>query len=100
MGGGVEAPDTSLVRRGQWKERRRGEGGVETPDTSLVRRNQRTGERGRKRGGVETPDASLVRGNQMKKEKGRGRQQEERKGGREVEQPDTSLVRQPTPGWG
>ena len=36
----MEAPDTSLVRRGQWKERRRGKGGVETPDTSMVRRNQ------------------------------------------------------------
>ena len=48
MGGGVEAPDTSLVRRGQWKERRRGRGGVETPDTSLVRRNQTNKKGGRK----------------------------------------------------
>ena len=45
MGGGVETPDTFLVRRSQWKERRRGEGGVETPDTSLVRSNQKRGGR-------------------------------------------------------
>ena len=75
-----------------WSEgangKRRGKGGVETPDTSLVRRNQikQRGEKGRtkKGGGVETPDASLVRGNQKKKERGRGRQErrEERRGGR------------------
>ena len=73
MSGGVEAPDTSLVRRGQWKERRRGKGGVETPDTSLVRRNQikqKGGERILKGGGVETPDASLVRGNQKEQREG------------------------------
>ena len=54
------------------------EGGVETPDTSLVRRNQlENGGRRKPRpikrqqvGGVETPDTSLVSGNQMKRGKG------------------------------
>ena len=55
MGGGVEAPDTSLVRRGQWGERRRGKGGVETPDTSLVRRNQKRGGRKEKKEEVWRP---------------------------------------------
>ena len=58
MGAGVEAPDTSLVRRGNGN--RRGKGGVETPDTSLVRRNQikQRGEKGellQKRGEVWRP---------------------------------------------
>lgn len=64
---------------------------METPDSSLVRRNQikqhREGKEVERGGGVETTDASLVRGNQ----KGKGG----RKVQREVEQPDTSLVRLP-----
>ena len=44
---------------------------------------------------METPDASSVRGNQKEQKRRVQRGREGRKAGREVEQPDTSLVRLP-----
>ena len=54
------------------RERKQGEGGVETPDTSLVRSNQEgTGREEGGEGGAETPDTSLVRGNRRRGERKR-----------------------------